>query len=109
MKSFKFRPIYFAPTFSKYRGIRCGGVQVFYVGGQFSPMEVSYRILSYLSRHYREMLWERFRGMYNVDYLAGTDAFRKAVEAGSSYEVYLKQVRGEMKNFREKRASYLIY
>ncbi len=106
---FRFRPIYFAPTFSKYRGMRCGGVQIFYVGGAFSPMEVSYKILRYLSEHYREFRWEYYRGQYNVDFLAGTDKFRKAVEMKKPYEKYLNEVRGDIKKFDKKRSAYLIY
>jgi len=109
LRGFKFRPIYFAPTFSKYSGMRCGGVQVFYVGGRFSPMEVSYRILAYLRDNYRMCRWERFGGNYDIDFLTGTDAYRIAIDRKTPFGEYEKELRREKKEFNRKRKRYLLY
>jgi uncharacterized protein YbbC (DUF1343 family) len=107
--SFKFRPIYFSPTFSKYRGVRCGGVQLFYVGGRFSPIEVSYRILGYIKENYTEFRWETFRGAYSIDYLAGSDSLRRAIDAKKPYPEFAREVRKGNARFIKKRAGYLMY
>ncbi len=109
LKGFRFRPIYFAPTFSKFSGMRCGGVQIFYVGGEFSPMEVSYRILGYLKENYRVCRWERFRGNFDIDFLTGTDAYRLAIDQGKSFKEFGKELRAEKKEFNKKRKRYLMY
>jgi uncharacterized protein YbbC (DUF1343 family) len=89
--------------------MRCGGVQVFYVGGSFSPMEVSYRILAYLRDNYRMCRWERFRGNYDVDFLTGTDAYRIAIDRKTPFGEYEKELRREKKEFNRKRKKYLLY
>lgn len=108
IKNFKFRPIYFNPTFSKYKGERCGGVQIFYVGGEFSPLEVSYAIISHLKK-WPWFRWEQYGGQYSVDFLAGTDLFRKSIDAGRPYRQFQEDIKDEMKDFNRVRSKYLIY
>lgn len=106
---FRFRPIYFEPTFSKYRGMRCGGAQIFYVGGRFSPFEVSYKIIKYIKETYREFHWERAGRYYDIDYLAGTDLFKIFLESGKSYAEYAKETRRDVEKFNTQRVRYTIY
>ncbi|MDY6969658.1 MAG: DUF1343 domain-containing protein [Spirochaetota bacterium] len=109
LDNFRFRPIYFKPTFSKYSDERCGGVQIFYVGGKFSPTEVSYRLTRYIMAAYNECKWEKYKNYYDIDYLAGTDRFRKSIEEGSSYSRYLKEIKGGISWYKRIREKYLIY
>ncbi len=50
LENFVFRPVYFEPTFSKYKNEKCGGVQILYTGGKFSPVEISYKLISYIAK-----------------------------------------------------------
>lgn len=110
LDAFRFRPVYFKPTFSKHEWRRCGGVQIFYAGGRFSPTEVAYRVIRYLRVNYsRKFRWERFRGKYDIDYLAGTDTFRKAIESGKSWEEFEREIAGGIEKFNEMRQKYLLY
>ncbi len=110
IQAFRFRPVYFKPTFSKYERRKCGGVQIFYTGGRFSPTEVAYKIIKYLRLNYsRKFRWERFGGNYDIDYLAGTDKFRKAIERGKSWEEFEKEIEVGTEIFNQRRQNYIIY
>ncbi len=109
LPNFRFRPVYFSPTFSKYTGMRCGGVQIFYMGGAFSPMEVSYRIITLLKNNYPYFRWDRHRGRYHVDFLAGTDLFRRYVDEGRPFAEFAGQIAGGQKEFNRQRKKHLMY
>lgn len=109
LANFRFRPVYFSPTFSKYTGMRCGGVQIFYMGGAFSPMEVSYRIITLLKNAYPQFRWDRHRGRYHVDFLAGTDAFRRHIDEGRPFAEFAGQIAGGQKEFNRQRKRHLLY
>lgn len=108
-KNFVFRPVYFEPTFSKYKNEKCGGVQILYTGGKFSPMEISFKLISSIRKNYGQFKWESYRNKYNIDYLAGTDKYRKAIDGDIDYKIFLKEVKNEMDSFFQKRKKYLIY
>ncbi len=109
LANFRFRPVYFSPTFSKYTGMRCGGVQIFYMGGAFSPMEVSYRIITLLKNAYPQFRWDRHRGRYHVDFLAGTDSFRRHIDEGRPFAEFAGQIAGGQKEFNRQRKRHLLY
>lgn len=109
LPNFRFRPVYFAPTFSKYTGMRCGGVQIFYMGGAFSPMEVSYRIISLLKTAYPQFRWDRNAGRYHVDFLAGTDLFRKNIDEGKPFAEFAARIAEGQREFNRLRKKHLLY
>jgi len=109
LKHFIFRPVYFKPTFSKYQGQVCGGAQIFYTGGKFSPTEVSYRLTSHIINKYPRAKWSRFKKWYDVDYLAGTDRFRKLITAQKPWKDYKKYIKKKVKKYKKKRRRYTIY
>lgn len=109
LPNFRFRPVYFAPTFSKYTGMRCGGVQIFYMGGAFSPMEVSYKIISVLKNAYPHFRWDRNGGRYHVDFLAGTDLFRKSIDEGKPFAEFAAQIAEGQREFSRMRKKHLLY
>ncbi|MCU0846840.1 MAG: DUF1343 domain-containing protein [Spirochaetes bacterium] len=109
LKNFRFRPVYFLPTFSKHSSTRCGGAQIFYLGGKFSPTEVSFRIIKYIMKTYPPARWDSFGGSYEIDSLAGTDRLRKAVISGKDYSEFRKEIEKESSLFNKKRKKYLIY
>lgn len=109
IKNFRFRPVYFTPTFSAYQGKLCGGVHLYYTGGSFDPVEVSYAIIKYFRKSDQHIVWRKNAKGYVIDELAGTDGFRKAIDSGLQYEAYRKQLQSEIMRFSRKRAHYLLY
>ncbi len=112
LKNFRFRPVYFEPTMREYRGEKCGGAQIFYIGGKFNPVEVSYRIIHFIMKNYWEAVWRKAGAAgdwWDVDYLVGTDKFRKAIDARLYYEEYAKLVEEGTRDFDAVREKYLIY
>ncbi len=107
--NFVFRPIYFEPTFSKYKNEKCGGAQIIYTGGKFNPVEVSYMLIRHLLKNYTEFRFEKNNDTYNIDYLAGTDKFRKAISGDREFNEFQKETGKETAPFLKKRKKYLIY
>ena len=109
LQNFRFRPVYFKPSFSAFENTVCGGVHIYYTGGIFSPTEVSYRIIKYLHDNYDQFRWRESNKKYNIDNLAGTDRFRTFISGGKDYSDFNKSISGEIESFRKKRSPYLLY
>jgi uncharacterized protein YbbC (DUF1343 family) len=109
LKNFRFKPVYFEPFFSKHVKRRCGGAQIFYTGGSFSPTEFSYKVISMILKKYKQAGWERQGTYHSVDYLAGTDMFRKYVTAGRDYKDFQKDTAAGREKFRKISKRYRLY
>lgn len=109
LKSFKFRPVYFTPKYSKYNNEKCGGVQIFYTGGLFSATEVSFKIINYLIKTYPECKWEKWKKVYNIDYLAGSDIFRKYIIQNKSYADLKKAIYFSRRKYNKRMRNYILY
>ena len=110
LKNFRFKPVYFKPTFSKYAGMLCGGVQMFYTGGNFSPSEAAYRIIGAIMKHYPYYAqWVQYGPRYEIDSLAGTDKFRTFIQSGRPWEEFRKEIAAGIKEYNKKRKKYLLY
>jgi uncharacterized protein YbbC (DUF1343 family) len=109
LKNFVFRPVYFEPVFSNYKNKKCGGVQILYTGGKFSPTEVSFKLISYIQKNYEQFRWESHKHKFKIDQLAGTDKFRKAISGNIDFEKYSNEMENEIDSFENIRKKYLIY
>ncbi len=109
LSSFRFKPVYFKPLFSKYAGMRCGGAHIFYTGGRFSPTEVSYRIIGAIMKRYRYAQWVQFGYAFDIDGLAGTGGFRQGIQSGKPWEVLLRELAPGIRAFEKKRKKYVLY
>jgi len=109
LENFKFRPVYFKPQYSRYAGMACGGAQIFFTGGKFSPTEAAYRIIGSLMKNYSYARWTVHGSLYTIDSLAGTDKFRLFLLAGKPYEEFYKETCIEMLAYEKKRKKYLLY
>ncbi len=109
ISNFTFHPVYFKPSFSKYEDEICGGAHLVYTGGNFNPVEVSYKLISYTLKNYTKFQWEKFNDTYNIDYLAGTDTFRKSLVNGEDFELFSENNKKQLNSFLKKRYKYLIY
>ena len=108
-ENFRFRPVRFMPTFNKYTGEVCSGVQIFYTGGKFSPTEFAYRVALLLIKKYPQAQWTSSGKEYDIDQLAGSKKFREYVDAGQPYGEFKKSIEPAVKNFEEKREEYILY
>ena len=107
-----FREAYFIPTFSKYLGERCCGVQIHVVDRQtFKPFEVGLHIIDAIIRlHPEEFRWVKSKsGFYRFDLLAGTDEIRRKLQEGTSVEEIVNEFSDELSHFMNVREDYLIY
>jgi uncharacterized protein YbbC (DUF1343 family) len=87
----RLRPLYFEPTFHKFAGQLCGGLQVHVTDpGAFAPVLTYTVLISTIRRLWpNEFAWRRPPYEYEteklpIDILAGGPAWRAAVEAGRS-------------------------
>ncbi|MGQ9632002.1 MAG: exo-beta-N-acetylmuramidase NamZ family protein [bacterium] len=102
-----FRPLYFTPTFSKFRGELCGGVQVHVTDRRaFEPVRTGLTMLWVA----RRLSGERFRwNARHFDLLMGTDKVRLAIERGESPEEIVARWEKGLREFMAVRGKYLIY
>ena len=106
-----FRPQYYTPTFSKYKGELCGGGFVHITDRhKFNGVNCSFIILDYIRKHYKD----EFK--INPPFKAGSPSLFE-FEAGSdmfikqecSIEEQLEVLNKDAEEFREIRKKYLIY
>jgi uncharacterized protein YbbC (DUF1343 family) len=111
-----FRPAWFQPTFHKFAGQTCGGVQIHVIDRpSFQPVQTGLAVLS----AFRIRLGDRFdwrREPYEfvsdrlaIDLLFGSDRERLALEAGESAQRIATAWEVEEEEFRQRRKPYLLY
>ncbi len=102
-----FREAWFTPSFSKYRGERCGGAQIHVLDRDaYRPLETTLHII----RTIREMYPERFR--FHEEYfdkIMGTSKVREGLEAHREVRAILASYDRELEAFAELRKAYLLY
>lgn len=111
-----FRALVFTPTFHKFGGRRCGGVQVHVVDRRvFRPYLTGVAVL----RAFRHMFPEGFRWRTRryefvddkpaVDLLAGGPELREGIDAGLSLDALAAAWRPAEEDFRRRRERWLLY
>jgi uncharacterized protein YbbC (DUF1343 family) len=111
-----FRAAWFRPTFHKFAGETCGGVQVHVTDRQaFRPVRTGLAVLAAL----RELAGDRFdwrREPYEfvtdrlaIDLLFGSDRERRALEGGRSARDLARAWETEEEAFRRRRQEFLLY
>ena len=103
----RFRLTGFEPTFSKYAGEPCRGLEVHVLDPErFRPVETALTAIVEIRRlhpeqfEFRDSVWDR---------LAGADRVRQAIEAGQDPETIVESWRGELADFARRRRPFLIY
>ncbi|MFN8061267.1 MAG: DUF1343 domain-containing protein [Vicinamibacterales bacterium] len=111
-----FRPISFQPTFHKFEGQPCGGVQMHVTErDRFAPVLASTALMSAMyqanpSRFaWREPPYEYEHDKVPIDILAGTSRFREAIEAGFDARDLAASWRAGVGDFLEVRDRFLFY
>jgi uncharacterized protein YbbC (DUF1343 family) len=111
-----FRPTFFIPTFHKHAGRVCGGVQVHVTDRRRFPAFMAYLLLIFHARRqnarafaWRDPPYEYETVKLPFDILCGTDAVRRAIEAGSSPKRLSPGWRRQLAAFRRRRTRHLLY
>jgi len=116
LKGVFFRPLYFTPTFNKFSGQLCGGVQIHVIDRKkFKPFKTAVAILLTIKELYPEInIWREPPYEYEFeklpfDILSGSDRLRKDIEEGKSLKDMEYWWNDELESFRKIREKYLIY
>src|SRR2546425_1039074 len=111
-----FRPARFAPTFHKWAGRLCGGVQVHVTDrDRFRPFVTGLALLAAARRLApRRFAWRRppyefERRRLPIDILCGTEVIRLALERGTALGEIERGWRRSLEGWRRMRAPYLLY
>lgn len=111
-----FRPLFFKPTFHKFKDEACGGVFVhvtdiavfesFYTG---LTMVQTARDLYPKQFDWRREPYEYVADKLAIDILTGSDEFRLLVERGQPLADFRHACQSEAENFRRSAAAFLLY
>ncbi|MGB9824330.1 MAG: exo-beta-N-acetylmuramidase NamZ family protein [Candidatus Hydrothermia bacterium] len=112
-----FRPLYFIPSFDKFKGERCGGIQIHILDKRkIKPFKVGVAVLMTVMSMYPEgFSWSSGPYEYEfekkpIDILAGTSRLREALERGEPLKKLEEWWNQESKEFDERvRKKYLLY
>jgi uncharacterized protein YbbC (DUF1343 family) len=112
----RFRPARFIPTFHKWAGKLCGGVQVHVTDrDRFKPFATGLAIIATARRLApRRFAWRRppyefERRLLPIDILLGTDRIRRALERGRPLREIEQGWAGELLKWKRRRAPALLY
>ena len=111
-----FRPVRFQPTFHKFAGSVCGGVQIHVTDREtFQPVRSGLAVLAEYYRQsaghfdWRRTPYEFVADRLAIDLLFGSDRERLALERGLSWRDISHGWESDESNFRERRRDYLLY
>jgi uncharacterized protein YbbC (DUF1343 family) len=103
----KFRETWFAPSFSKFQGVRCGGCQLHVTQREeFRAVAATLAILAAVKKIYGGKL--EFHADY-FDKVAGVSAVRAEIENGTSSEKIAGGFKNGLEQFSKLRAPFLLY
>src|SRR5207237_1251265 len=102
----RFRPARFLPTFHKWSGRLCDGVQIHVTdASRFKPFLTGLAQIAASRRPPYEFEKRRMP----IDILCGTDAIRKAIERGTPLPAIERAWQRDLERWKRLRASYLMY
>ena len=111
-----FRPHVFRPTFHKFAGEDCGGVQLHVSDEEvFRPYETGLRLVKLLRDfdpmrfRWRTETYEYRSDVPAVDLLAGTPLYRELVDAGESLDPWIATFPADVARFAPMREKSLLY
>ena len=106
-----FRPIHFTPTFSKFAGQPCQGVQVHVTNrDELRPVDVGIHLIATAHSGYPERFaFLQNEGSHFIDLLAGSDELRLRLMDGEPPGEIISVWAKDAASFRERRQPYLLY
>jgi len=103
----KFREAWFTPTFSKYKGELCSGVQIHVVDrNKYRSFESSLYVIKTIMNLYPDHF--KFYEKY-FDRIMGNSKVREALEEGKEVSEIIRSYTEELTDFSELRKPYLLY
>ena len=110
----RFRPVYFVPTFSKYRGELCAGVHVYVTDRErFEPVAMILHLLQTVMNAYPdEFAWREpwaENAHFPIDLLSGGTALREHLDAKRPVDALIESWREKSAAFAGIRDKYLLY
>ena len=104
----RFREHYFVPTFSKWVGDTCGGVQVHITDERrFEAIRTAITMIVTAKQVHPDVFGWRPDNF--IDKLSGSDRLRLMIDAGAGVDEAIGAWRGELAAFAKLRERYLIY
>jgi uncharacterized protein YbbC (DUF1343 family) len=110
-----FRDVYFAPTFNKFAGETCGGVELYVTDRRLcDPIRVAVEMFGSAKELYPDHFEWRYNektptNPYWIDKLSGSDYLRTALDAGKPTDEIVSGWQPELTEFGALRKEYLIY
>jgi uncharacterized protein YbbC (DUF1343 family) len=111
-----FRPLHFQPTFHKFAGELCGGIQIHVIDrNAFKPVITGAAIISAIRRLYPDGFeWKQppYEYVYDklpFDVINGSSRLRERIEAGRPVAEIEESWRDGLREFGERRETYLLY
>ena len=111
-----FRPLHFQPTFHKFSGEICGGIQIHVTDrDRFRPVATGVAIINAIRRLYpHSFAWKQppYEYVYDrlpFDAITGTSGLRERIEAGMSTREIEQSWEEGIRDFVARRAAYLLY
>jgi uncharacterized protein YbbC (DUF1343 family) len=107
-----FREAYFNPTFSKWRGDACGGVELEVTDRDaFDQVRTGLEMIIVARQEFPQYKWRSQDGptSFWLDKLTGTDRARLAIDAGADIDEVVDGWQSDLAEFRSLRKKYLIY
>lgn len=105
-----FRPVYFKPSFSKFQGEQCGGVQLHITDVRaFRPLETGVRLMFTIKNNYESFSFlppVRENSRPFIDLLGGDNMYR---DEHVDVPALLEQFREESRRFEKLKAEYHLY
>ncbi|MFQ5737661.1 MAG: exo-beta-N-acetylmuramidase NamZ domain-containing protein [Acidobacteriota bacterium] len=102
----RFRPQSFVPSFSKYRGEACQGVQIHVLNRNlFRPVETALHLLAAVRKLHPRV----FEFSESFDRLAGNSWIRPRLSQGLPVEQIIRKWQHSLREFEKKRKLYLLY
>jgi uncharacterized protein YbbC (DUF1343 family) len=112
----RFRAARFIPTFHKWAGRSCGGVQLHVVDrARFKPFLTGLALMTVARRSaphafaWRRPPYEFERRRLPIDILCGTDALRLALDAGEPLARLERRWQADLRRWKRRRAPILLY
>jgi uncharacterized protein YbbC (DUF1343 family) len=111
-----FRPLYYEPTFHKFAGQTCGGIQIHVTDrDSFKPVITGLAVISAIRAHWpgdfawKEPPYEYVFDKRPFDIIAGSDSLRELIATGTAVPDIEIGWQAGLKRFFETRRPYLIY
>ena len=107
LDSVRFRPVHFTPTFSKYEGKSCNGIEVHVMDRDtFNPVAVGLTVIAMIHDLYpHQFAFDES----DFDRLVGNDWIRQDIEKGVSVAEMQRRWQAGLSQFKEVRQKYLLY